>query len=126
MRELVASTKCKLQGNAKSLDSHDGYRANGRADGDVNERVLAAIFWRNPVNHEDGEYADNDAVDQKAWEICYQHTGYARRESSKFTWLDGIVQNLINRLNVLVWRRMQDDDDGAYQTSGAANLAQRP
>lgn len=41
------------------------------------------------------------------------------------TWLDGIVQNLIDRLDFLVGRGVQNDDDGTDQANGTAQLAQR-
>jgi hypothetical protein len=40
------------------------------------------------------------------------------------TGLEGQIQNLIHRRNLLVRGCVQDDDDGANQTDGAANLAQ--
>lgn len=41
------------------------------------------------------------------------------------TWLDGIVQNLIDRLDVLVRRGVQNNDDGTDEANGTAQLAQR-
>ena len=40
------------------------------------------------------------------------------------TGLEGQVQNLVDRGNLLVRGRVQDDDDGANQADGTANLAQ--
>lgn len=40
------------------------------------------------------------------------------------TWLDRIVQDLIDGLDFLVWRSVQNDDDGADKANGAAQLAQ--
>ena len=34
------------------------------------------------------------------------------------------MQNSVNRINFLVWRCMEHNDDGPYQTYGAANFAQ--
>lgn len=41
------------------------------------------------------------------------------------TWLDGIVQNLIDRLDVLVRGGVQNNDDGTDEANGTAQLAQR-
>lgn len=41
------------------------------------------------------------------------------------TWLDGIVQNLIDGLDVLVRGGVQNNDDGADEANGTAQLAQR-
>lgn len=53
--------------------------------------------------------------------------GQASDQGSSFvrTWLDGIVQNLIDRLDFLVGRGVQNDDDGTDQANGTAQLAQR-
>jgi hypothetical protein len=40
------------------------------------------------------------------------------------TGLESQVQNLVDRRNLLVRGRVQDDDDGANQANGTANLAQ--
>ena len=45
MAELVVACKCHFQGCSKCLDCHDGHGAGGRADGEINERVFAAVFW---------------------------------------------------------------------------------
>jgi len=55
MRELIASAQSEFQGDTKCLDRHDGDGANCRADGDVDERVLATISWRNAINHDAGK-----------------------------------------------------------------------
>ncbi len=41
-------------------------------------------------------------------------------------WLDRKLKNLVNRLDLLIWGRMKDNDDGTNQTNGAAQLAQSP
>lgn len=41
------------------------------------------------------------------------------------TWLDRKVQNLVYRLNLLVRRRMENNNDGSNQTYRAANFAQK-
>jgi hypothetical protein len=37
-----------------------------------------------------------------------------------------IFHDLFNRLNRHIWRRVQNNDDGADETGGTAQLAQRP
>lgn len=59
MRELVVATQCELQGNAKALDGHDRYGADGRADADVDHWVLLPVYRRNLVNHDQGEDGHN-------------------------------------------------------------------
>lgn len=66
MCELVVSRERHLQRNAKSLDEHDRDGAGGGADGEVDERVLAAMLGRNLVDHEDGKDGDEEAVDEEA------------------------------------------------------------
>ena len=39
------------------------------------------------------------------------------------TWLKGIVKDFVNSLHRLVWRRMEDDDDGTKQAHGTTQLA---
>ena len=34
------------------------------------------------------------------------------------------MKDLVNRLNVLVWRCVEDDDDGANEANGATKLAE--
>ena len=41
------------------------------------------------------------------------------------TRLNCIMQDLVNGFDLLIWRRMEDNDDGADQADGAAQLAQR-
>lgn len=42
------------------------------------------------------------------------------------TWLNSIVQNLVNGLNILVGRRVQHDDHRPKKTDRTAKFAQRP
>ena len=51
MRELVIPAQGQFHGNAKRLDGHDGDGADGRADGDVDKRVLLPIHRSYPVDH---------------------------------------------------------------------------
>lgn len=47
------------------------------------------------------------------------------RRRARRTRLEGKVQNLLDRLDLFVWRGMEDDDDGTDQTYRAANFAQQ-
>lgn len=106
MRELVVACESHLQGKAKRLDEHDRDRARRRADGEVDERVLAAVLGRNLVDHKEGEDGDKGAVEEKAW-------------------LQRKVQNLVHRRNLLVRWRMEHDNHRADQTYRTTNLAQQ-
>lgn len=64
--ELVVARESHLKRNAKGLDEHDRHRAGGSADGEVDERVLAAVLGSDLVDHEDGEDGDEEAVDEEA------------------------------------------------------------
>jgi hypothetical protein len=66
MSELVASAKGQLDSNSKCLDRHDGDRANGRADGEVDEGILLSIFWSYPVYHDEREHENRQAEYQEA------------------------------------------------------------
>ena len=63
--KLVVSSKCHLQGNTEGLDKHDGDGAGCRTNGEVNERVLATVFGRNLVYHEDAEDDTESAVEEE-------------------------------------------------------------
>lgn len=66
MRELVVSSKRHLERNTKGLDEHDGDGARRRADGEVDERVLATILGCDLVDHEDAEDDTEGAVEEEA------------------------------------------------------------
>ena len=66
MRELVVACESHLEGNAKGLDEHDGDGAGCGADGQVDERVLAAMLGGDLIDHEDGEDGDKETVDKEA------------------------------------------------------------
>jgi len=66
MRKLILPRKGHLQRNSERFDGHDGDRTGGGADGEVNERVLLAVLWRDLVNHEDGEDGYKNAVYEEA------------------------------------------------------------
>lgn len=63
MRELIVTPECQLQGDSEGLDRHDGHGANGRADGEIDERILLAVFGRNLVYHHDGEDSHGNSVE---------------------------------------------------------------
>lgn len=52
------------------------------------------------------------------------HTGCQSGLLPAHTGLDGIVEDLVNRLNVLVWRCVENDDDGANEANGTTKLAE--
>lgn len=104
--ELVASGKSELDGDTDALDGHDGNGSDGAADGEVHERVLASVARRDAVDHDNGEDGHEDAVEEEAR-------------------LDGVVEDLVNRLHFLVWRSVQHNDDRAEETHGAAQLSER-
>jgi hypothetical protein len=64
--ELVVAREGHLEGNAEGLDEHDGDRAGGGADGEVDQGVLAAVLGSDLVDHEDGEDGDEKAVNEEA------------------------------------------------------------
>jgi hypothetical protein len=42
---------------------------------------------------------------------------------SRLTRLNSVIQYLVNGLDLLIGRRMKDNDNGAYQANGAAKLS---
>jgi hypothetical protein len=65
MRKLVVTRERHLERQTKGLDEHDGHGTGCRADGEVDERVLATVLWRDLVNHEDGEDGNKEAVEEE-------------------------------------------------------------
>lgn len=65
MCELVVTGKGKLQGDTKSLYSHDRDRAHRGANAHIDERVLLAMDWGNLVDHNASKDADEESVEQK-------------------------------------------------------------
>lgn len=61
--ELIVAGKGELEGNAKSLDGHDGDGADGRANGEVNEGVLLPVDRGDLVNHKNGKADDCNGVE---------------------------------------------------------------
>lgn len=68
MRELVVTRKRHLERQTECLDEHNRHGAGGRADGEIDERVLATILGRDLVDHEDGEDGDKEAIEEEPWE----------------------------------------------------------
>jgi hypothetical protein len=66
MGELVVTRKGELQGDAEGLDRHDGDGSNGRADGEIDERILLAVLGRNFVDHNHGEDDNDGRVEEEA------------------------------------------------------------
>lgn len=83
MRELVVAGKGQLDGDAEALDGHDGHAADGAANGDVDERILAAMRGSDAVDHYDGEDGDGGAIEEEEG-------------------LDGVVENFVDRVDGLV------------------------
>lgn len=124
--ELVVAGKSKLEGDSESLDRHDGDGADGRADRKVDECILLAVNRGNLVDHDEREDDDGDGVEKESCNL--ESVGVQAKEralKSVHTWLNGIVQNLVNGLNVLIRRGMEHNDDGADEADGATELAQR-
>lgn len=63
--ELVVAGKRQLEGDAKGLDGHDRDGADGRADAQVDERVLLAVSRRHLVDHDTRERADDEGIQQE-------------------------------------------------------------
>ena len=66
VRKLIIPRKRHLERQPKRLDEHDRDGPSGRADGEVNERVLAPVLGRDLVDHKGGEDGDEEAVEQEA------------------------------------------------------------
>jgi len=110
MTELVVAAECQLDSNSESLDGADGDAADCAADTQVDQWILLAVLRSDPVNHECREGYNEDSVEQKA--CCLVRWGSFASSSPmrKRTWSNGIMQNLINRMELFVGRRMQNND----------------
>lgn len=62
MCKLVVACESKFDSDTESLDRHDRYRTNERANGDVHGRVCFAITRDYGVNHDQGEYQDSETI----------------------------------------------------------------
>lgn len=71
MGKLILALKREFQSNTKCLDRHDGYGTNSRADGEVYQGILLAIFWGDLVDHDDGEHGNDGDVGE---ETCMSTT----------------------------------------------------
>jgi hypothetical protein len=120
MDELVVSSNGQLHCNTKGFDGHDRNRSNSGANRDVDERILFAIDWRNPVDHQSREDRNCDTVEKEPWSSQRLSD---RHRSSLHTWLNRISQNLIDCLHLLVWRRMENDDDRSQQAQRTAQFS---
>lgn len=67
--ELVVPAKRQLEGDAKGLDGHDRDGADGRADAQVDERVLLAVPRRHLVDHDAREHADDEGIQQEPYSL---------------------------------------------------------
>ena len=65
--KLILSLECHFQGDAECLDSHNGDRAGRRANRKVYEGILSAMLRSNLVYHDNREYGDECAVEQKSY-----------------------------------------------------------
>jgi len=100
--ELIIAGKGEFHRNAEALDRHDRYRADKRADGDVNDRVCAPIPRDDGEDHEHAEHSDGEAIQHEAW-------------------LEGEVENLIDGSNLFVFWSVENDDQRSKQTQCASN-----
>lgn len=60
--ELVVAGEGELDGDAEAFDGHDRYRADERADGDVDDGDRAAVAGHHSVYHDEAEDKDDEAV----------------------------------------------------------------
>lgn len=111
MAELVVASDSQLDSDTKCFDRHDGDGADGRADGDVNERVSTAIPRGDFVYHGNGKDGDKETVEEEHYadSVSANHSLSKRvRETyaGELTWLYSKVQNLIDGPDVSIPRRM--------------------
>lgn len=66
MSELVVASKSQLDGNANTLDGHDGDGSDGAADGNIDERVLASITRAYAIDHDGREDNDQQHIEEEA------------------------------------------------------------
>lgn len=65
VNKLVVALKREFHSNAKGLDRHNRDRANGGADGDVDERVLLSVQRSNSIDHHCGEACHGQTVQKE-------------------------------------------------------------
>jgi hypothetical protein len=66
MCELVVACERHLESDTKGFDEHDGDGAGCRADGEVDERVLATVLGCDLVYHKDAENDAEGAVEEES------------------------------------------------------------
>jgi hypothetical protein len=62
MCELVITSKCQFDSNTETFDSHNGNRADQRANRDIHNGIFTSVFWHDRVDHEKGEDDNTEAV----------------------------------------------------------------
>lgn len=105
VRELVVAVKGELERDAEALDGHDRDGPDERADGEIDERRALAVARDHAPDHPDGEPQHKQAVGEKGR-------------------LEGVVENLVDRLDLLVLGGVDDDDDRADETERTPDAAQ--
>lgn len=76
--KLVVAGKGQLDGDADTLDSHDGDRSDSAADGDIDQRVLASITRGHAVDHDGREDNDQQHIEEEA---CFTSVASSRANS---------------------------------------------
>lgn len=125
MRELVAALQSELHCDPKGLDRHDRHGADRRTNRNVNQRVLSTVYRRNSIYHDRREYGNREAVCKKSWKGVQFPLLSSPRLQGLLTWLDCILQNLVDSLHVFIRRGMQDNHHGTQEASSTAQLPQR-
>lgn len=84
MCELILAAQSEFDRDAKAFDSHYGDGTNYGTDGNIDDRIGAAIARDDSVNHDEGENKDTEAV--------HQETG-----------LESIMKDLVNSFDGFVF-----------------------
>ncbi|EJT45341.1 hypothetical protein A1Q1_06104 [Trichosporon asahii var. asahii CBS 2479] len=105
VRELVVARDRELERDTKALDGHDGHGTDERADREVHHGILSSIARHDAENHKRREHGDKAEVQQE------RQVGRVR-------------ENLVDRLDLLVARRVQDNDDRADDAARTAAHSQ--
>lgn len=128
MRELVISAQRKFHRDTEGLDRHDGHRADGGADRDVDEGVSFAVCGRNSVDHNGREDGHCETVDQESYRSRMSASSITEHPFhhglQTLTGLERISQDFVNGGDLLVGRRVENDDHRSEQAHGAAEFAQ--
>lgn len=135
--ELIIAVQRELERDAESFDAHHRDRADETADRDVDQRRAFAVSRDHAPDHKDREGEHEGAVEHEACELQREEkrnqvrtrtggmrvrTTYSKERLGRtLTRLQRIIQNLIHRPNLLILRRVQDDNDRAHQTKRAAD-----